>query len=101
MNKLRETAKSNQKLFNSYLKERKFSIGMYLLSVLIFAVIFKLYHISAKVALYPALICSVLWLLYSIIDFWGFYNAHQKRVNLSNHIEITLENLNDLKRLIR
>lgn len=93
MNKLRETARSNQKLLNSYLKERRFNIGMYLLSVLIFAVVFKLYHISAKVALYPALICSVLWLLFSIINFWQFYNAHQKRVNLSNHIEITLENL--------
>lgn len=80
-------------LLNSYLKERKTHIIMYFIFVLIFAVIFKLYHADVKIALYPAIICMVLWAIFTVFKFYRYCLSHKHRVDLSNHIEITLKNL--------
>ena len=81
------------KLINLYLKERKTAIVMCFLFVLIFVLIFKLSNISANIALYPAIICIVLWIIYSIFKFYRYCKYHQYRVDIANHIEITLKNL--------
>ena len=80
-------------LIKSYLKERKTDIIMYFTFVLIFALIFKLYHVDVKIAIYPAIICMVLWTIYAAFKFYGYCRNHRHRVELSNHIEITLKNL--------
>ena len=78
-----------------YLKERTGVIGLFLLFVFIFALIFKLYELPVRIALYPALICAVLWLLYFIFAFNRYCKAHRQRQSLSSHIETTLENLGE------
>ncbi|MDD2396887.1 MAG: sensor histidine kinase [Sedimentibacter sp.] len=80
-------------LINSYLKEQKLDIIMYFVSVFIFALIFKLNHISVKIALYPAIICMVLWIIYAAFNFYRYCKYHWYRVDISSHIEITLKNL--------
>ena len=80
-------------LLNSYLKERKTNIIMYIVFVFVFALIFKLHGVDVKIALYPAIICIVLWGLYAAFRFYGYCRKHLHRAELSNHIEITLKNL--------
>lgn len=80
-------------LLKSYLNERMRIIVMSSLFVSIFAMVFKLYHLPVKIAIYPALICFVLWLLYSSLDFYLYIKAHAQRVSLVNNIEVTLDNL--------
>lgn len=82
-----------QTLLILYLKERKHSMIMCAIFVIIFALIFKLYHIAVRIVLYPTIICLVLWIIYTVINFCRYCIQHQQRTELYNHIEITLENL--------
>jgi hypothetical protein len=82
-----------KRLLILYLKERKHSMIMSLVFILIFAVIFLLYRIPVEIVLYPAIICLVIWIIYTNINFYKYCKGHERRVKLSNHIEITLENL--------
>lgn len=93
MEKTKDMVGQHRNLLRSYLKERVRIIGMSLSFVAIFAVVFKLYHLPARIAVYPALICAALWLLYAIMDFYQYGKAHRERINLASHIEITLDNL--------
>lgn len=87
-------------LFNSYLKERKSNIIMSFVFVLIFILIFKLYHVDVKIALYPAIICMVLWTIFAVFKFYMYCRKHYYRIELSNHIEITLKNLPESESLL-
>lgn len=80
-------------MLNSYLKERKTDIIMYFVFVFVFVLIFKLYSVDVKIALYPAIICMILWAIYAAIKFYRYCRNHRHRIELSNHIEITLKNL--------
>ena len=80
-------------MLNSYLKERKTDIIMYFVFVFVFVLIFKLYSVDVKIALYPAIICMILWTIYAAIKFYRYCRNHRHRIELSNHIEITLKNL--------
>lgn len=80
-------------LLKSYLKERKTDIIIYFVFVFIFALIFKLYKVDVKIALYPAIICMILWAIYAAFKFYWYCRNHRRRAELSNHIEITLKNL--------
>ena len=80
-------------LLSLYLKEEKTDIGMWFVSVFIFALIFKLQDIPPNIALYPAIICIILWSIYAGFKFYRYCRNHYYRVELSNHIVITLKNL--------
>lgn len=100
MKRRKETIRQHERRLAFYLRERASVIGLSLLFVMIFAIVFKLYHLPARIALYPALICAVLWLLYSLLDFSRYCRAHKQRMSLFNHIETTLENLREPKCLL-
>lgn len=87
--------KSNdyKRLLISYLKERKGSIIMGSIFILIFVAIFALYSIPVEIVLYPSIICLVLWMLYTVLKFYKYCKDHERRVELSNYKEVTLENL--------
>lgn len=97
------------RLFKKYRKEQRGNYILFGLSAGIFAIIFMLYGISIKAVWYPFLICVILWILVDIRRFYGFFKAHGERMDLANHIEVTLEHLTspstlleeDYQRLLR
>lgn len=93
MKKVREISGRYQDILRAYMQERISIIGIFFLFVCIFFVVFRLYHLPAKITIYPTLICLVLGLLYSVKDFYMYRKAHIQRTNLSKNIEITLDNL--------
>ena len=66
------------KLLRLYLKQRRRGIFAALLFCVIFAVTFILYHLPVMAVLYPTFICTVLGMIFLIIDFRRVYGKHQK-----------------------
>lgn len=87
-------------LFQKYRKEQLGNFILFGLSACIFAIIFMLYDISIKAVWYPLLICVILWILVDIRRFCGFLKAHGERMDLANHIEVTLEHLTNPSTLL-
>lgn len=85
--------KKSKWLLSEYGKEQKGNYMLFALFVCIFAVVFKLYGISPAIAWYPAAICIIIWILVEVRRFYLFWKAHKERINLANHIEVTLEHL--------
>lgn len=67
------------KFFVSYLKQKLKKAYIPLLFLLIFTVSFVLYHLPAGAVIYPALLCSILGLLFSISS---FLKARRKHLTL-------------------
>ncbi len=88
------------RLLKKYRKEQRGNYILFALSAGIFAVIFMLYDISVKVVWYPFLICIILWIFADIGRFYGYQKAHGARMDLANHIEVTLEHLTSPSTLI-
>ena len=66
------------KLLRLYLKQRRRGIFAALLFCVIFAVTFILYHLPVMAVLYPTFICTVLGMIFLIIDFRQVSGKHQK-----------------------
>lgn len=92
--------KETWRLFKRYSREQRGNYILWLLFTCIFAIIFMLYDISVKIAWYPSLICMIIWILVYIRRFYLFQKAHRERMNLANHIEVTLEHLSDPSTLL-
>lgn len=84
---------SRKTIIKAYVIERKRVIGAYLFFVAIFLVVFKLYSIKLRIVLYPALLCGVFAVLFSVKDFLRYTKAHLYREQLKKHIDVTLDNL--------
>lgn len=72
-----------------YFKQRKKLIGIFLLFCLVFLVTFILYRLPVGAAIYPALICAALGMVFLIIDIRKCYSKHkhlQKAARLNAHI---------------
>lgn len=64
--------------FLHYLKARRGALGVFVLFVVVFLVIFELYHIPAQAVVYPALVCLVLGLVLLCLDLRRAYSRHCK-----------------------
>ena len=65
-----------------YLKQRIKIILVYILFCTIFAIVFALYRIPVKAALYPALLCSALGIIIFIFDYKKSYKRHRRLLEL-------------------
>ena len=63
--------------FRLWLRSRLPALGLFLLCCGVFALVFRLYGLPLGAALYPALICGVLWLLYALLRFRKALRKHR------------------------
>jgi len=91
--KKKSVLKNENFIFLIFLREKIITIILFIICVFIFWIIFFLYHIATSVALYPAILCGVVWLFYGMFQYFFYYKAHKKQLNLLNHIDVTFDNL--------
>ena len=70
------------KLFSMYLKQRRKTVLILLFFYFIFAVTFLMYHLPIKAVIYPALLCSLLSIIFIIVDLSKVRKKHAKLVEL-------------------
>ncbi len=70
------------KLFSMYLKQCRKTVLILLLFYFIFAVTFLMYHLPMKAVIYPALLCSLLGIIFIIVDLSRARKKHAKLVEL-------------------
>ena len=63
--------------FRLWLRSRLPALGLFLLCCGVFALVFRLYDLPLGAALYPALICGALWLLYALLRFRKALRKHR------------------------
>ncbi len=68
--------------FITYLKQHKLNIFAFLCCIIIFAIIFMLYHLPLKSVLYPALLCILLLSVLTAIDFRKALQKHKKLLEI-------------------
>lgn len=81
----------------NYLKEKIPRIGFDILCVFVFVLVFKLSDVPAKVAIYPAMICTTFWLMYVMFDLRKYLLRHKELQQHKNNIDITLYELQSPK----
>ncbi len=70
------------KLFSMYLKQCRKTVLILLFFYVIFAVTFLMYHLPMKAVIYPALLCSLLSIIFIIVDLSRARKKHAKLVEL-------------------
>ncbi len=81
------------KLFLRYLKQRRRSIGVFFLFLLVFLVTFRLYHLPAEPVMYPAVLCAMMGLLLMGLDFFRVKHWHQKVSRITDLTDILSQEL--------
>ena len=66
------------RFFAAYIKQRRRSIGAFILFTLIFLAAFVLYHLPAEAVAYPALVCGLLGLIFVIRDYRKAWLRHSQ-----------------------
>lgn len=80
-------------LIGLYLKERRRLLGMEVVWIGVFLLLFFLMGVSFRYIWYPALICGVIFFCYMVFDFIHFIRRHRALIQVKNHIDLTLDNL--------
>ncbi len=75
-----------------YVKQKRNSIVLFLLSCFIFICVFALYHLPLAAVLYPAGLCMVLGLIFLVTDYTAVYRKHRKLLQLQ---ELSAELISD------
>ncbi|NFT05574.1 MULTISPECIES: sensor histidine kinase [Clostridium] len=83
-----------------YIKEKIKIIVSFLIFILIFFNVYILYHVSLEPVLYASLLTCTLAFLFSVYDFYKFYNKHVYLCDILNGVEEKLDNLPENKSLI-
>ncbi|MBN1039680.1 sensor histidine kinase [Clostridium botulinum] len=83
-----------------YIKEKIKIIVSFLIFILIFFNVYLLYHVSLEPVLYASLLTCTLAFLFSVYDFYKFYNKHVYLCDILNGVEEKLDNLPENKSLI-
>ncbi|NFG41415.1 HAMP domain-containing histidine kinase [Clostridium botulinum] len=83
-----------------YIKEKIKIMVSFLIFVLIFFNVYLLYHVSLEPVLYASLLTCTLAFLFSVYDFYKFYNKHVYLCDILNGVEEKLDNLPKNKSLI-
>lgn len=66
------------KLFFGYLRQRRNDLILALSFIIIFLVIFAMYHLPVKAVVYPSVICLVIGISYLCCDFLKVYKRHRR-----------------------
>lgn len=85
--------KRSDRLLLCFLKEHRLYILFFLLSTGIFAFLFALYNLPMKAVFYPALLSAALGLLLFGKSFHSYSNAHRKRQEQLQQIELYYDQL--------
>ncbi|MBN1068929.1 sensor histidine kinase [Clostridium botulinum] len=83
-----------------YIKEKIKIMVSFLIFILIFFNVYLLYHVSLEPVLYASLLTCTLAFLFSVYDFYKFYNKHVYLCDILNGVEEKLDNLPENKSLI-
>lgn len=70
-------------LFIKYIKQNKKNIFKFIFCIIIFCIIFALYHITVEAVIYPALLCMLFLMIFFIIDYKKFKIKHNRLVQIS------------------
>ncbi|PKM59461.1 MAG: hypothetical protein CVU99_13265 [Firmicutes bacterium HGW-Firmicutes-4] len=65
-------------LFRAYLKSRIRVIAAFVLFMLVFALVYALYHLPLEPVVYSAELVTALAVIFAGLDFWRFYQKHQR-----------------------
>ncbi|MBW6411375.1 sensor histidine kinase [Clostridium weizhouense] len=84
----------------SYFKERIKIICTFFIFISIFLVVYLLYHLPLEPVLYASLLTITLGFLFSLYDFYRFYNKHRFLKYIFNTVEDKLEKMPENNKLI-
>lgn len=65
-------------LFGAYLKSRIRVIAAFVLFMLVFALVYALYHLPLEPVVYSAELVTALAVIFASLDFWQFHQKHQR-----------------------
>ena len=91
--------KEIKKVFSSYLKERIGFLGVQIIFMIIFIIVFALYSLPLETILYGGLLCLFVSIILSIYDFYKYYVNYKTLLNVKHNITATLSNLPEPKAL--
>lgn len=83
----------NKKFIAIYIKEHRKPIIVFFLFSLIFLLVFRLYGLNMKLAIYPSILCAAIGTVFILFDFYHEIKSHKIRKDIVNHVDITLDNL--------
>lgn len=91
--------KDIKNVFLSYIKERIGFLGVQIVFMFIFLVVFALYSLPLETVLYGTLLCFFVAFVLSIYDFYKYYENHKALLDIKHNITATLSNLPEPKTL--
>ncbi len=65
-------------VFKAYLKSRIRVIAAFVIMMLVFALVYALYHLPLEPIVYSAELVMALAVIFASLDFWRFYQKHQR-----------------------
>lgn len=77
-------------IFIHYLKDRRFFISVYIVSLFVCFIVFKLYHLEMEALLYALLIVCVFLLICIGIDFYMYNQRHKTLQTLKSNHNVSL-----------
>ncbi|WP_392486155.1 ATP-binding protein [Haloimpatiens sp. FM7315] len=83
-----------------YFKDKFKIITKFCVFIIIFFMVYSLYHIPLEPVLYAALLTTTLALIFSVYDFVLYYNKHIFLNDVLNGVEVKLDRLPQAKSLI-
>lgn len=84
----------------NYIYSKRHGLVTYIVSVVIFAIVFLLARVELKNIWYPALLCFVFYIALGIRDYLKYRARHKQLTHSLETIDATLENLPEAKGLI-
>lgn len=85
--------KMDGKIIGLYFREQRRLLGLAIIWVGVFFLLFALMRIPFTYIWYPTLICTVLFCGFLFFDMLRFAGKHRELQQMKNHIDITLDNL--------
>ena len=76
-----------------YLKERIQLIGLFVVSIIVFGLLFYLYHLPIEHYFYASFIIFIMLVIYMIFDYLKYLKKHNDLKDLKNNISSLQENL--------
>ncbi|MEL7622217.1 MAG: sensor histidine kinase [Clostridiales bacterium] len=77
----------------SYLKRHVKTILLFALFVLVFALVFSLYHLEAEAVFYAALLCACLGFFAFGIGFWRYVRRHRQLMEVLDRLNLGIDRL--------
>ena len=78
---------------SAYMRSKVRAIAMMCIFAFIFAIILYLYEVSADAIIYASVLCTVVGLIYLLLDFTGFYRKLKSLKSASADVTVSLASL--------